>query len=706
MPHVFLLAGCVLSVIATWFVASTTAARSEAAFLADAKEIRQQIQAGLDAYVEVIRAGTALLAATQEINHAEFRAFVSGLQLPLRYPGMAGIGFSEHVQRAGLNALLRAVALDGIRGLRVWPRGARPEYDVVISFEPGLGANQAALGFDLWTDPVRRDAMERARDSGQPTASEKPTDPQPFDEDSRPADLVLFMPVYRSGTLPLTVEERRRALIGFVFTSLRFDRLFPRITATPMPLTAFDVHDAGIGERGPLIYQSAPRTGPVRFESTEPVQIAGRSWLVAVRSLEPPSGLLPQVATRTLIVSLLLSVLLFLTTRDQVRAWQTAARHEAELRAADRAKDEFLATLSHELRTPLNAIFGWVSMLRKGALSPDQQAHAIEVIERNARHQAQLVEDLLDVSRILAGKVQLQLSSLRLGPVVSTTLESLRPTAEAKGITLKASLPETSGIQGDSGRIQQVIWNLLANAIKFTPSGGHVSVELSEFDRRVELRVRDTGIGIAPEFLPQIFERFRQADSSTTRAHGGMGLGLAIVRHLVELHGGSIEARSEGPDRGALFIVRFPAMPGSAMPVTEHDRTGPPDLDGVKVLVVDDDRDTRDLLSQALSASGARVTTADSAAQAFQRLGVEPPDVLISDIGMPGEDGFSLIRRIRALPDETRHIPAIALTAYARPEDRDEALDAGYQMYFAKPVELTDLQTGLATLARQETLGR
>jgi signal transduction histidine kinase len=544
--------------------------------------------------------------------------------------------------------------------------------------------------------------MERARDSGQPTASRKPTELQPFDEDSRPSDLVLFMPVYRSGAFPLSVEERRRALIGFVFTSLRFDRLFPRIVSTTTPLIAFDVHDADIGQRGPLIYESAERSGRPRFESTEPVQMAGRSWLVSVRSLEPPSGLLPQTATRTLLVSLLLSVLLFLTTRDQVRAWQTAARHEAELRAADRAKDEFLATLSHELRTPLNAILGWVSMLRNRSLSADQRAHAIEVIERNTRHQAQLVEDLLDVSRILAGKVQLQLLPMKLGPVVSTTIESLRPTAEAKGITLTAALPETHSIQGDSGRVQQVIWNLLANAIKFTPAGGRVSVELSEFGGRVELRVRDTGIGIAPEFLPQIFERFRQADSSTTRAHGGMGLGLAIVRHLAELHGGSIDARSDGPDRGALFTLRFPAIPGSVMPASDHEGGVPPDLSGVKVLVVDDDRDTRDLLTQALSASGARVTTADSAEQAFRRLDTEAPDILISDIGMPDEDGFSLIRRIRELPGDTRHIPAIALTAYARPEDRDEALDAGYQMYFAKPVEIADLQTGLATLARRD----
>ena len=340
-------------------------------------------------------------------------------------------------------------------------------------------------------------------------------------------------------------------------------------------------------------------------------------------------------------------------------------------------------------------------MLRSGALRDEQRAHAIEVIERNARLQTRLIEDLLDVSRILVGKVHLELTPVSLGSIVSTTIESLRPAADAKHVSVEAlGTADTGSVYGDAARLQQIVWNLLSNAIKFTPPGGHVSAELSESGGQVELCVRDTGIGIAPEFLPHVFERFRQADSSTTRAQTGMGLGLAIARYLVERHGGSIEARSEGVDRGSSFTVRFPAPPAlTAQAPPEIVTRRPSELDGVRVLVVDDDPDTRDLLSEALRASGARVTTADSAGQAFRRLGTHPADVLVSDIGMPEEDGLSLIRRIRSLPGEPGRIPAIALTANARPEDRDRVLQAGYQMYFAKPVELADLQAGLAALA-------
>jgi signal transduction histidine kinase/CheY-like chemotaxis protein len=458
------------------------------------------------------------------------------------------------------------------------------------------------------------------------------------------------------------------------------------------------------------------------------VQVAGRNWRIALRSSGAPVGVVSPAAWRTLRGGLVLSLLVFLITRGQVRAWETAALHEVELRAseqtlrqseselqrmvarernarsqveaADRAKDEFLATLSHELRTPLNMVLGWLTMLRTGSMREDQRAYALEVIERNARLQAQLIEDLLDVSRIVMGQVRLALCPLAPAPTVSTVLESLRPTAEAKGVTLHPPLAlETAKIWGDASRVQQVLWNLLSNAIKFTPSGGHISVELTEDDHHVHVCIRDTGIGIPADFLPHVFERFRQADSSTTRAHRGVGLGLSIVRDLVELHGGSIEARSEGANRGAQFVVSFRTVSASAETSRGTvDTPRSPILDGVRVLVVDDDAETRDLLSRALTITGARVTTAESARQAFEQLRTEGADVLVSDIGMPEEDGLSLMRRIRSLSGGPGRIPAIALTAYARAEDRAQAIDAGYQLHFTKPVELAKLQAGLATL--------
>jgi CheY-like chemotaxis protein/anti-sigma regulatory factor (Ser/Thr protein kinase) len=370
------------------------------------------------------------------------------------------------------------------------------------------------------------------------------------------------------------------------------------------------------------------------------------------------------------------------------------------MEAADRAKDEFLASLSHELRTPLNTVLGWLTMLRTGSMREAQRAHALAVIDRNARLLAQLIEDLLDVSRIVMGKIRLVRQPLAITPIVGTVLESIRPAAEAKGVALQARIaPDAGPICGDSARIQQIVWNLLSNAVKFTPAGGRVSLELTRDEGCIQLCVRDTGVGIPPQFLPHVFERFRQADSSTTRAHGGMGLGLAIVRDLVELHGGSIEARSGGIDRGATFVVRFPVLPASSDTSSRDvDKPALPPLEGVRVLVVDNDAETRDLLSQALAVNGARVTTAESAREAFAQLSTGGADVLVSDIGMPGEDGFSLMRRVRSLPGIPGRIPAIALTAYARASDQAEAMEAGYQMYLAKPVELAALQAGLATL--------
>jgi signal transduction histidine kinase/CheY-like chemotaxis protein len=460
------------------------------------------------------------------------------------------------------------------------------------------------------------------------------------------------------------------------------------------------------------------------------VPVAGRNWLVVVKGL-PISGTLPVIAEGLLLIGLALSLMLFAITRAQVVGWEKSARHAAELRtseealrrseselrrmvalereartqaeAADRTKDEFLAILSHELRTPLNAVLGWLSMLRNGAVAETRRDGVLEVIERNARVQAQLIEDLLDVSRIIMGKVRLELAPVSFAPVVSTVLDSIRPSAEAKGVSLHVAFSVTTEtIRADAGRLQQIISNLLFNAIKFTPPSGHVFVEATRENNQVQLSVRDTGLGIEPEFLPHIFERFRQADSSVTRTHSGIGLGLAIVQHLVHLHGGTVEAQSEGPNRGALFIVRFPLVAAKATVRVTKPPLQSPRLAGVRVLVVDDDRDTRELLTEALGESGARVTSADSAKRALEVLIEDGADVLVSDIGMPGEDGLSLMRRIRLLPGDRGRIPAIALTAYARAEDRLQAIDAGYQMHMTKPVALRELQAGLAKLAAEQ----
>jgi PAS domain S-box-containing protein len=386
---------------------------------------------------------------------------------------------------------------------------------------------------------------------------------------------------------------------------------------------------------------------------------------------------------------------------------ERTARTDAE--KANRLKDEFLATVSHELRTPLNAVIGWSRMLRSGRLDPESAHHALEVIERNACAQKQIIEDILDVSRVITGKLQLTLGPVDLVAIVDAALDAVRPALEAKGIKIETIIDaDLRIVSGDADRLQQVVWNLLSNAAKFTPSGGKVEVRMSHNSTHVQIEVSDTGPGIDPDFLPHVFERFRQADGSTTRTHGGLGLGLAIVRHLVELHGGVITAdnRSDGP--GAIFSVKLRLPSGElrsetlagALAMFEEAEVEPVSLAGLGILVVDDESDTLDLVTMELTQHGARATGANSAAEALEKLEQLEFDVLISDIAMPGMDGYGLIRQVRKQEAGTdRRIPAVALTAYASVQDRMRAILAGYNTHVAKPVEANELVTVVAGLA-------
>jgi PAS domain S-box-containing protein len=401
--------------------------------------------------------------------------------------------------------------------------------------------------------------------------------------------------------------------------------------------------------------------------------------------------------------------------RELLLQSERAARGEAE--RTGRVKDEFLATLGHELRTPLNAILGWSLVLRRSPGVTNQVTEGLAVIERNARAQAQIIEDLLDMSSIISGKVRLEVQPVDLASIVESAVSAIRPAAQAKGVQLDVAVAATGrAVNGDPNRLQQVFWNLLTNAVKFTPKEGHVSVALTNEHSSLQVSVSDTGEGIDASFLPHVFERFRQADPTTTRRHGGLGLGLSIVKQLVELHGGRITAESAGVGRGSQFRVTLPVMAVSArlphaddtpahserptLPEVGDPGTGP-DLCGVRVLVVDDDPDARALIQRLLRECAATVVVAASARDAFDALNRHVPDVLISDIGMPQEDGYSLIRRVRALEGEKSRIPAVALTAYARDEDRAKALEAGYQSHLTKPVEPAALVSIVASLAQR-----
>jgi PAS domain S-box-containing protein len=405
---------------------------------------------------------------------------------------------------------------------------------------------------------------------------------------------------------------------------------------------------------------------------------------------------------------------------DAERAARASAEHaRSEAEASNRSKDEFLATVSHELRTPLNAIVGWSRLMSDEAMPEERRRHAIDVIRRNADAQARLIEDLLDVSRIISGQMRLDVQSVEPVRVITSVIETVRPALDAKEIRLEVVLDsEDALVLGDEARLQQVIWNLLSNAAKFTPRKGRIRITLRRIESAIEIEVTDNGDGIRAEFLPYVIDRFRQADGGISRVHGGLGLGLAISRHLVELHGGKIAVASAGASRGSTFTVTLPRaalretpVPSIPLPGQEMASVSAPfegaDLGGVHVLLVEDDDDSRDLLSAILTKCGARVTATSSGHEALALFATDVPDVLVSDIGMPQMDGYTLIRRVRALPIAAgQHVPALALTAYARSEDRRRALAEGFQMHLAKPADPSEFAMTVASLAKFSAMAR
>lgn len=441
------------------------------------------------------------------------------------------------------------------------------------------------------------------------------------------------------------------------------------------------------------LFPNAPLLAPLGIESYIAIPFFDSS--------EKPLGLLGIMHSKPLenvqLAKSLLTIfaLRIATELDRIRVSEAerAAREQAE--AANRIKDEFLAVLSHELRTPLSPILGWTKLLRSGKVRPENQDKALETIERNAQLQTQLVEDLLDVSRILRGKFMLDIRSVNLKGVIAAAIETVRLAAEAKRIEIQTVLESSEDVLGDASRLQQVVWNLLSNAVKFTPERGRVEIRLVQVNHSVQIQVTDTGKGIEAEFLPYVFDRFRQADSATTRKFGGLGLGLAIVRQIVELHGGTVQVDSQGEDQGATFTVTFPLK--NAIVPSQPSFIAPEhalDLKGVRILVVDDEADSREFVGYVLESAGAKIVCASSAIEALNILAQDKPDILVSDIGMPGMDGYQLLKSLK--PDQK--LPAIALTAYAGEVDQQRAIAAGFVRHLAKPVEPDHLIALVATL--------
>ena len=1052
-PYIVLAVGLLFTVVVSYRLAKVSEAEDRARFEALVQDLHARIESRLESYEAVLRAGAGLFSASDSVKESEFSTFVRMMGLAEHYPGVQGMGFSLRLKPEERAATIAARKRDGVDSFHLWPESEREEYHAVIYLEPQEPRNRAGLGFDMSTEPTRREPMERARDSGLPAATGRVTLFLRVDPQAKQPGFLIYFPVYRKDSQPSNEAQRREALLGFVFSPFRAADFFHGITSgADYEKIEFTIYDGPELTPDTLLHRSGPNNSASanyqpRFSASTNLKVGGRTWTIS--SMSQPGFDLSNSkrwVTYTLALGVLISFLFFAVTRSLTRARAKAESSEAEVRKSEakvrktliereqaeaavkeseeryrelvenandivfsldlagnvtsmnkavesitgysqteligmnmadfltpastasarqmterklageertsyevevlakdghtftleissrlamhqgkpvgvqgvarditnrrqaeealrqadqralseyerlleriarlaqtlgtsrelvaifrglreftlssvpcdglfvslydpirdvrtacygwgdgqeidtselppirvtntgpnsravrtnqviithdymtatlgrpavlvgpdnglrpqsslaapmsvmgriigtievqsyepeiyhddhvtamrmaanlaavaienvglleressaraiaeesnRLKDEFLATVSHELRTPLTAILGWSRMLEGQPLDSDLAVRAIETIKRNAKAQAQIIDDILDVSRIITGNLYLDLHPLDLESVLEAAVNVVRPTAEAKSIRIELNFDrEPTTVSGDSNRLQQVFWNLLSNAVKFTPSGGYVSVSLRRVDSQVEIAVTDTGQGIRPDFLPFVFDRFRQADSTSTRQHGGLGLGLAIARHLIEIHGGSIEGTSDGLDTGATFTVKLPLIgsmfePGLARNAPASDSESEPlapspdVLSGVHVLVVDDDDDTLELLTTALRSRSAQVTGVSSASQAIDAIRTSRPDVLVSDIAMPDEDGYELIKKVIAMSFEPP-IPAIAITAYAKEEDKERALAAGYQRYLTKPVELGEFISAVAEAAR------
>jgi signal transduction histidine kinase len=523
----------------------------------------------------MLRGGAGLFAASDDVSPAEFREYVARLELQTRYPGIQGIGFSQVIPYDAREEVAARVRSMGVPfSYRPAPEG-KDTIHAIVYLEPLDARNLVALGYDMFSEPTRRIAMEAARDRAEPAASGRVRLVQEAAEPGHEQDgFLIYLPVYEGGAVPPTVEERRARLVGFVYSPFRAGDLLRGVLGVgTFEGVGLEVHDGDAAGNG-LMHRSgahwnANGTRPERRTIT----VAGRPWTLLIQPAPRRA-----VSFRDLLVMViagggtLVSALLAAATRSEMRGREAAERQAAELRASEdalrrahQAKDDFLAVVSHELRTPLNAILGWSSMLLRGQVPADGHRQALETVHRNARVQLKLVEDLLDMSRAVAGRLRLDLQATDVAAVLHAALEAVRPSADIAGVRLEwHGTPDLGAISADPGRLEQVVCNLLSNAIKFTPAGGVVRLAAARHWRELVIEVSDTGTGIPADLLPHVFDPFRQGDPSTTRAHGGIGLGLAIVRHIVDLHGGTITAANSSAEDGAMFTVRLPVDPQAA----------------------------------------------------------------------------------------------------------------------------------------------
>lgn len=711
IPGIVLALSLLATALATAFALRSTQSRDLSRFQNAVENSWGAIETRLEIYTNMLRAGSGLFAADKDVTPEEFHAYVERLDLQRRYPGIQGIGFSAHVPRSQIGPLIEQMHARGVEDFRLWPESEEPFVDAILYLEPLDERNRAAIGFNMASEPTRREAMLRARDTARSAASGLVTLVQEIDEKKQPGFLIC-VPVYSTTRPPGTVAERRRQLRGFIYGAFRTGDLFRGIFGEVRePQVDFEIYDRAVAPER-LLYDSATAVdgeSGSRYSTTRKLDVAGREWILRFETRpEFEAASSRNQAWLILVGGLLFSAALFWMSRRQARAraeaislYEEAQEHRRAAEAASRTKDDFLATISHEIRTPMTSILGWSSLLAQKGLPPDEADAAIESIHRSSRVQAELIDDLLDLSRISSGKLDISPAPTDLNEVVRDAVHSVRQDAEKKGLDLQTELPDkTALVWGDPKRLHQIVSNLLTNAVKFTEAGS-VRASVLPASETVTIEIADTGAGIDPAFVPHLFERFRQADTTATRPYGGLGIGLSIVRHLTELHGGHVEAESEGPGKGTTFRVTLPCIPEDETP-SAHSAQPNGSIAGLRILVVEDEPAVREFLAAVLRHAGSQIRQARNVEEAMKELEKRPFDLIVSDIAMPGEDGCTMMERIRRLPDRPlASIPALAITAYGRSAEKARIRECGFNSVIQKPVEASRLVASIATLARE-----
>ncbi|WP_257460039.1 CHASE domain-containing protein [Archangium lipolyticum] len=693
----------------------------EARFENRVQAASDRIERRLDTYIALLEGTEGLFATQHDVTPTEFSEFVQLLRVQLQYPGIQGIGFSRRFSPGERPALEHwARTAGGMPDFHVWPESTGSELHSVVFLEPRDARNQAAMGYNMYSEPTRREAMARARDTGRPALTAKVTLKQEIHEEKQ-AGFLLYLPVYRGGRVPDTVEGRREALVGFVYSPFRAGDLLRGIFGTErQPRVAFELYDGPVVDPENLLHSShgaGAMPGAPMFTTTATITVAGRPWTLSFASLP----VFDELASARLVLpfsvaGVLVSLAFFLMTLAQVRARTEAersadglrvalrerARVEAQLREADQRKDDFLAMLAHELRNPLAPVLTAVQLMERKQREGQHLDREREVVERQVHHMRRLVDDLLDVSRVTRGKIQLQKRPLELVAAVGRALDAARPFSESRGHTLRAELPVGPvWTEADPVRMEQVLTNLLHNAAKYSERGGRITLTLEQEGGEAVMRVADTGMGIPAEALPHLFEPFMQVARTLDRAQGGLGLGLTLVKRLVEMHGGRVEVASEGVGRGSVFTVRLPVLPEARVPVvseaTRPERETP--SVGRRVLVVDDNVDAAELLGEVLELDGHQVTVVHDGLTALEHVDRVDPDVVFLDIGLPGMDGYEVARRMRQRPGGA-DLRLVALTGYGQASDRQRSREAGFDTHLVKPVDLDTLRELVADAER------